>query len=83
VKRNGTKRYICETKRTETDQNNNVPKPWLEFVTGREKKLGKFTTFLKLNRFVFRLSEKTVSAENTEVLKTVFFVTFSVQSYII
>jgi hypothetical protein len=28
VKRNGTKRYICETKRTETNQNNNVPKPW-------------------------------------------------------
>jgi hypothetical protein len=27
VKRNGTKRYICETKRTETNQNNNVPKP--------------------------------------------------------
>jgi hypothetical protein len=27
VKRNGTKRYICETKRTETNQNDNVPKP--------------------------------------------------------
>jgi hypothetical protein len=30
VKQNGTKRYICETKRTETNQNNNVPKPWVE-----------------------------------------------------
>jgi hypothetical protein len=27
VKRNGTKRYFCETKRTETNQNDNVPKP--------------------------------------------------------
>jgi hypothetical protein len=27
VKRNGTKRYIFETKRNETNQNDNVPKP--------------------------------------------------------
>jgi hypothetical protein len=32
VKRNGTKRYICETKRTETNQNNNVPKPWKKVI---------------------------------------------------
>jgi hypothetical protein len=56
VKRNGTKRYICETKRNETNQNDNVPKPWIFFF--REFRYQVWQTKMLFNSFEQNLVHK-------------------------
>jgi hypothetical protein len=60
VKRNGTKRYICETKRNETNQNDNVPKPWkkLKNPKSRVKGFGVYNALTQKYFNFFSLKKK-------------------------